>query len=227
VALGGWRNKVRNFFRNSSRSPHTIESLARIPNISRHRADKSKSVFIGAMHMKFTSFSDSSQIPDDSNLRPKSEVDGSKPSDSSLANQRWESEAGPRRPLESPDLDLQTFSSPAEKESDSIALITLPFSEYSAVFPDRMANLQFRLNSTSKNPSKRFLIVDLTRIMYPSKLLIDMLRDAAIMTIRDGKNLVLIGTLNGLVARAGLAELCHTVENLKAAQEFCREALEE
>jgi hypothetical protein len=175
--------------------------------------------------MKFTSFYDSSQIPDDSSLTPNADGRASRPSDSSLANQRWESEGGARRPLESADLDLQTFSSPVEKESDSIELITLPFSEYSAVFPDRMANLQFRLNSTSKNPSKRFLIVDLTRIMYPSKLLIDMLRDAAIMTIRDGRSLVLIGTLNGLVSRAGLGELCHTVENLKAAQGFCRDAL--
>ncbi len=50
-----------------------------------------------------------------------------------------------------------------------------------------------------------------------------MLRVAAGELIRDGRCMVLIGNLYGLVTRTGLAELCITVDTFEAAQVYCRD----
>ncbi len=98
----------------------------------------------GFSPMKVTAFSDSSLGSEDSDRRRQLGQESTAPSDSSLARQRWEGEGGactPPGPF--PDRFARAFTSPAKK-ADLFELITLPFSEYSAVFPDRMSNLQAR-----------------------------------------------------------------------------------
>ncbi len=177
----------------------------------------------GFFPMKITAFSDSSLGGDDADRRSPTRQDGSVPSDSSLAHQRWEDEGGAcPPPAKFPDRCAGAFISPTENKSDPLELITLPFSEYSAVFPDRMSNLQARLHASSKKPTGRYLVVDVSRIQYASALLIEMLRVTARAMIQEGRCLVLIGNLYGLVIRSGLAELCLTVDTFEAAQALCK-----
>jgi len=98
----------------------------------------------------------------------------------------------------------------------------LPFAEYSAVYPERLAALQMRLCAEPTAAPPRFLIVDATRVTRPGGLLLGVLHVAAAKLRRSSGGLVLVGDLNGLVHVSRLSELCRVMESREAAIDWCR-----
>ncbi|MGZ0162716.1 MAG: hypothetical protein ACKVII_02290 [Planctomycetales bacterium] len=123
--------------------------------------------------------------------------------------------------MPSPDLHS---NDKAESFREKVELVSLPFAEYSAAYPERLEWLRSRLKSESPS-TVRFVIVDVTRVSRPGGLLLGVLHASAARLLRDGRCLVLAGDLSGLVSVSNLTRLCHVVDSREAAFALCHEQL--
>ncbi|MDA0809560.1 MAG: hypothetical protein O3B68_16305 [Planctomycetota bacterium] len=149
------------------------------------------------------------------------------PSDSSVARMRWADDGGPCEPLsDRPCISVPAFrlDSGDEPWREKVELISLPFAEYSAAYPERLEWLRSRLKSESL-PSVRYLVVDVTRVCRPGGLLLGVLHAAAARLLKGGRCLVLAGDLSGLVSVSNLTRLCHVAVSREAAFAWCQEQL--
>jgi hypothetical protein len=157
--------------------------------------------------MNLTASSDSRLGPNEFRLESWLNRGRSTPSDSSLAHQRWEADGGACFPPSPPPFEI----------------VTLPFSEYSAHFPNRIAALQAQLNAAPKNLVGRCLIVDVSRVQFQDDLLMNTLRVTASELLNQGRCLILIGKINKWVASTDLPDVCRMAENLESAMALCRD----
>lgn len=149
------------------------------------------------------------------------------PTDSSVARMRWADDGGPGEPYS----DRPCAPPPASPRNadgepwrEQVELISLPFAEYSAAYPDRLEWLRSRLKLES--PSHvRFIVVDVTRVSQPGGLLLGVLHAAAARLLKGGRSLVLAGDLCGLGSISHLTDLCHVANSRGAAFSWCREQL--
>ncbi len=163
------------------------------------------------------------------------------PTDSSVARMQWADDGGPCGPTSDWPATQQVPDPPAayagpapqltsrldgehERWREEVELVSLPFAEYSAVYPERLEWLQARLKSEPTG-IVRFVIVDVTRVSRPGGLLLGALHAAAARMLKNGRCLVLAGDLCGLVDVSHLHDLCHVANSREAAFVWCRQHL--
>jgi len=141
------------------------------------------------------------------------------PTNSSVARMRWADDGGPCEPLSDRPCVPSPVSYSTNKDDswrEEVELVSLPFAEYSAVYPERLEWLRSRLKSESPS-TVRFVIVDVTRVSRPGGLLLGVLHASAARLLKDGRCLVLAGDLSGLASVSNLTRLCHVAASREAA----------
>lgn len=166
----------------------------------------------------------------DSTLQSKKLPGHAAPSDSSVGRHQWEDDGGPCDPAsDGPFCRHVDAASRTDHGKEAwrhaVELVSLPFNEYSAVYPERLDWLRTRLMS-SPAAGIRYIIVDVTRVSLPGGLLLGVLHAAAGRLLKEGRCLVLVGNLNGLVSVSHLSDLCQVTESREAAFAWCREQLD-
>ena len=139
--------------------------------------------------------------------------------ESSKAMRRWEDDGGPPPPP----TDTGTAAGDSElgRQTNPVELIVLPFSDYSSQQRERLQSLRERLGSYPPDSAVKAVVVDTTRVERCGAALAGILHSGASIMKTNGRKLVLVGDLGGMLKITRLNEECPIFATREAAFRWC------
>jgi anti-anti-sigma regulatory factor len=139
--------------------------------------------------------------------------------ESSKAMRRWEDDGGPPPPPTGP--GIAAGDSELGRGTNPVELIVLPFSDYSAQQRERLQGLRERFDSYQPDSTVNAVVVDTTRVERCGAALAGVLHSGASIMKTNGRKLVLVGDLGGVLKITRLNEVCPIFETREAAFRWC------